>query len=69
MAGAELILLKFRDLNSSASVMLGDGICVCGCLGDRVWVVTGYKGVYVVNAVQYWGGGGCRGVGLTTGGC
>jgi hypothetical protein len=33
MAGAELILLKFRDLNSSASVMLGDGICVCGCLG------------------------------------
>jgi hypothetical protein len=73
MAGAELILLKFRDLNSSASVMLGGGVCVY----VGVWVGSSVvcnrlqglydgcaDGVYVFESSR-----GCRGVGLTTGGC
>ena len=65
------LLLKFRDLNSSASVMLGEAVFV-GVWVGRVRYVTGYKGCTVVTqrvvkAVLRCGV--CSSVGLTVGGC
>ena len=39
------LLLKFRDLNSSASVVLGER-CVCGCLGRSGAVCNRLQGLY-----------------------